>query len=94
VGGLELILEFGSITFMMVSLLMAIANFKIRKKTKSSTVLTALAIMALCGGSGTILYYEFTNELKQMLAIIAIYVILGAGAFIYAKRREKEQANL
>ena len=28
VGGLELILEFGSITFMLVSLLMAIANFK------------------------------------------------------------------
>ena len=90
VGGLELILEFGSITFMLVSLLMAIANFKIRKKTKSSTILTALAIAALCGGSGIILYYEFTNELKQMLAIIAIYVILAAGAFIYAKRKEKK----
>ena len=33
-GGLRLILEFGSITFLLVSLLMAIANFKIRKKNK------------------------------------------------------------
>jgi amino acid transporter len=92
VGGLELILEFGSITFMLVSLLMALANFKIRAKTKSSTLLTALAIAALCAGSGIILYYEFTNELKQMLAIIAIYVVLAAGAFIYAKRRDKKGA--
>ena len=89
VGGLELILEFGSITFMLVSLLMAIANFKIHKKTKSSAFITGAAIAALIAGSGLILYYEFTNQLHQMLAIIAIYVVLGVGAYIYAKRQER-----
>ncbi len=35
-GGLRLILEFGSITFLLVSLLMSIANLKMRKETQSS----------------------------------------------------------
>ena len=33
VGSLQEILEFGSVTFLLVSLLMAIANFKIHRKT-------------------------------------------------------------
>jgi hypothetical protein len=32
-GGLETILEFGSITFIIVSMLMSMANYKIRSKT-------------------------------------------------------------
>ena len=88
-GGLELILEFGSITFLLVSLLMAVANYKIRKKTNSSTFLTALSIVGLGIGGILILYYEFTNKWQQMLAIIVLYIILGIGAFIYSKKREK-----
>jgi uncharacterized membrane protein len=55
IGGLELILEFGSITFLLVSLLMAVANYKIRDKTNSSKFLTALSIFGL--GIGGILIY-------------------------------------
>ncbi|VAW40477.1 cationic amino acid transporter (cat-2), partial [hydrothermal vent metagenome] len=54
IGGLKLILEFGSITFLLVSLLMAIANFKIRDKTNSSLVLTLAAIVGLSMGGGFI----------------------------------------
>jgi hypothetical protein len=49
IGGLE----FGSITFLLVSFLMAISNFKIQKKTESSTILTVLSIFDL--GVGGIL---------------------------------------
>lgn len=42
-GSLQLILEFGSITFLFVSLLMAFANFKIRHKTQSSFIITVIA---------------------------------------------------
>lgn len=86
IGGLELILEFGSITFLLVSLLMAIANFKIRAQTKSSTFLTALSILGLGLGTILILYYEFTNKWSQMIVIIVLYVILALGAWLYAKR--------
>ena len=90
VGGLELILEFGSITFLLVSLLMAVANLKMRKQTKSSPVLTILAIIVMTIAGILILYYEFKNALTQMLFIIGLYVLLTIGAFVFAKKKERE----
>ncbi len=87
IGGLELILEFGSITFLLVSLLMAVANYKIRHKTRSSKILTALSIVGLATGGFLILYYEFTTKWEQMLAIVVLYIILGLGAWRYSKRK-------
>ncbi len=89
IGGLEMILEFGSITFLLVSLLMAVANFKIRTKTNSSTLLTALSILGLSIGGILILYYEFTHKWEQMITIIILYGILAFGAWIYAKKQGK-----
>lgn len=86
VGGLQLILEFGSVTFLIVSLLMAVANYKIRTRTKSSRLLTILAICGLTLGGILILYYEFMNKWQQMLAIIAIYIVLALGAWFYSKK--------
>jgi len=92
IGGLELILEFGSITFLLVSLLMAVANYKIRDKTNSSKLLTSLSIVGLGAGGLLILYYEFTAKWEQMIAIVVLYILLGLGAWTYSKRKEtKEQ---
>lgn len=90
IGGLELILEFGSITFLLVSLLMAVANYKIRDKTKSSKLITALSIFGLGIGGILILYYEFTTKWEQMIAIIILYTILAFGAWKYSKKHEIE----
>lgn len=87
IGGLELILEFGSITFLLVSLLMAVANFKIRKKTNSSLFLSASGILLLALGTVLILYYEFTEEWEQMLFIIGLYVLLSFGAYIFSRKK-------
>lgn len=89
IGGLELILEFGSVTFLLVSLLMAVANFKIRKKTKSSTFLTLLSIIGLGIGGILILYYELTNNWQQMVAIVSLYILLAFGAWEFSKKRGK-----
>lgn len=84
-GGLRLILEFGSITFLLVSLLMAIANFKIRHKTHSSTFITVIAILGLLMGTVLILYYEFLSNPEQLLFILILYMILSLGAWGYAR---------
>ncbi len=88
-GGLQIILEFGSITFLLVSLLMAIANYKIKDKTKSSSLMTILAIAGLSLGGILILYYELKNEWKQMLAIVVLYIILAIAARFYANKVKK-----
>ncbi len=87
IGGLRVILEFGSITFLLVSLLMAITNFNIRDKTKSSTILILFAISVLSFGAVLILYYEFNRDPQQLIFILLIYAILTLGAFGYAKLR-------
>ena len=85
VGGLQLILEFGSITFLLVSLLMAIANFKIRKKTNSSTLLTIISMVGLITGVILIFYYEFNTQPEQLFFIAGLYAVLSIGAWSYAK---------
>jgi amino acid transporter len=85
VGGLRLILEFGSITFLLVSLLMSVANFKIRKKSSSSSVISVLSIVGLFFGALLILYYELETNPTQLLFIFLIYIILSIGALGYAK---------
>jgi amino acid transporter len=85
VGGLRLILEFGSITFLFVSLLMALANFKIRKKTHSSTLFTLISILGLFTGATLIIFYEYQTQPEQLLFIVMLYAILTLGAWSYAK---------
>ena len=86
-GGLRLILEFGSITFLLVSLLMSIANFKIRKETKSSLFITLLSIVGLSMGTVLILYYEFKSNPEQLFFIAMLYGVLTLGAWGYARFR-------
>jgi len=93
IGGLELILEFGSITFLLVSLLMAIANHKIRKETNSSGFLTSLSVFGLGVGGILILYYEFNAKWEQMLAIVLLYLVLAFGARIFSMKKKRNQTS-
>jgi amino acid transporter len=86
-GSLELILEFGSVTFLIVSLLMAIANFKMRYKTNSSTYLTSMAIFLLAGSAISLIYYEFKVKFEQMLFILLLYVLLTILSWVYSRKK-------
>lgn len=81
IGNLRLILEFGSMTFLLVSLLMAYANHKIRRKTRSSVVLTSLSFVSLLTGTVLIVYFEANTEIEQLLFIAVFYGILSVGAW-------------
>ncbi len=67
IGDLKVILEFSSVTFLLVSLLMAFTNFKIYKQTSSSLWITLFAIVGLLSGLMLILYYEYTTQVEQLL---------------------------
>ena len=87
VGSLSVILEFGSITFLLVSLLMAYANARIRHLTKSSLLITLCSILALLVGTILILYYEFTNQPEQLYFIGGLFALLTMGAWLYSKHQ-------
>jgi len=92
-GSLEVILEFGSVTFLLVSLLMALANYKIRNSTNSSTSLTLLAILSLLLGTGLILYYEYLNQPAQLVFIIMLYSLLALGSWLFSRGHELDSGN-
>ena len=83
-GGLRMIVEFGSITFIVVSFLMAYANFHIRDKTKSHIVLTVLAMILLGIAALLIFAYEAHADPKQLAYIVGLYVLLSVLAKIYS----------
>jgi amino acid transporter len=86
-GNLVVILEFGSVTFLLVSLLMAYANFKIRHLTGSSVLITVLSMLGLMLGAALIIYYELSNQPEQLFFIGGLYLLLTAGAWIYARMK-------
>jgi len=86
-GSLKIILEFGSVTFLLVSLLMAYANYKIRHLTNSSSVLTILSLFGLMMGTALILYYEISTQVQQMFFIGGLYAFLAFGSWLYSRSK-------
>ncbi|MCB0393494.1 MAG: amino acid permease [Bdellovibrionales bacterium] len=85
-GGLKLIIEFGSITFILVSFLMALTNFKIRDRTQSGFFMTLTAMLFLGLAGVTILVYEAETDENQLIRILGIYVFLALSAKLYIRR--------
>ncbi|MFT4543396.1 MAG: amino acid transporter [Planctomycetota bacterium] len=88
VGGLEELLEFSSITFIVVSLLMAYANFVKRKQTGTHAAL-AIAIMAfLAVGLIAILRYQWLFHPRALAITFGLYAALGIGSATFSLRHK------
>lgn len=85
-GGLQLILEFGSMTFITVSFLMAYANFRIRHLTNSGLWMTLLAMIFLAGAGIQILVFEAKTDWQQLSHIFLLYLVLGILSAWYSRR--------
>jgi amino acid transporter len=93
IGNLELILEFGSITFLLVSTLMAFANYKIRNLTGSSLPVTILSIIGLLSGTTLIIFYEYSHQPRQIIIIGGIYIVLTISSWLFAESMARKNAN-
>ena len=72
-GDLELIASFSSLTFLLVSLAVNIANYKLRHKTGANPYVVILGCALLSFTIGTLLYYLGTHSPERLLWIVAIY---------------------
>jgi len=90
VSDLRVILEFGSVTFLIVSLLMAVANYKIRRSTNSSTFITITASVVLAVSVLLIVYYEATFQPEQLLFIVGLYILLSGASVLFFKRNRPQ----
>ncbi len=85
-GSLRVILEFGSVTFLLVSFLMALTNHHLRARTGAPVWLTVPAMAALLAGTGFILWFEATTAPEQLAFILGLYALLTAGAWLWSVR--------
>ena len=85
IGDLKIILEFGSVTFLLVSILMAYSNFKIYKKTKSSLIIIAISIISLTTATILIIYYQSTTHIEQVYFTLGLFIILSILAWLFSK---------
>ena len=75
-----------SLTFLLVSLLMAYANYKIHQQTNSSVIMTLCAMIGLATATGMIIYFEMTTQVEQLYFIAALYVLLIISAWSYSNK--------
>lgn len=92
-GGLESILEFGSITFIVVSFLMACANLKVKDKTHTKSSYAILAMVGLFAALVMIFYYEFTSNTLQFAIILGLYAVITFLAWLYSLARKRRNSH-
>lgn len=75
-GGLELIASFSSLTFLLVSLAVNIANYKLRHKTGANLYYIILGSILLLFTIGTLVYYLAIHSPENLIWIIGVYAVL------------------
>ncbi len=75
-GELELIAAFSSLTFLLVSLAVNIANYKLRHKTRANPYYIISGSLLLCFTIGTLILYLGIHSPQILLWIVGIYFIM------------------
>ncbi|RMD95258.1 MAG: amino acid permease [Calditrichaeota bacterium] len=86
-GGLETIAAFSSMTFLLVSIGVSIANFRLRQKTASKTSLIVLGIFLMCATITTLILYLWQVQRVTLIWIGAFYLIVIVVELLFSKRR-------
>jgi len=75
-GGLELIAAFSSMTFLLVSTAVGVANLRLRRKTEANVPLVVSGVVLLVVTMMTLLIYLIENDLPTLIWIFAIYLTI------------------
>lgn len=85
-NGLEAIAAFSSLTFLLVSIGVSVANLKLIKTTKSNLWLVLLGIVLMTATVLTLLYYLYVNSTDTLILIALIYVAVICMELLFSKR--------
>ncbi len=90
-GGLEVIASFSSMTFLLVSIGVSVANWKLRAQTGSRAWVIAAGI-GLMATTVLLLVIHLANEKPMtLLAVMGIYVAAGIPAWLYGRGADAPQ---
>ena len=92
-GGLEVIASFSSMTFLLVSIGVSVANWKLRAKTGSKPWVIAAGIGLMSVTVMLLLVHLGTEKPLTLAAVAGIYAAAGLPAWIYGRRKGAEKAS-
>lgn len=75
-GSLELIASFSSLTFLLVSLAVNVANYKLRDKTGANPYYIGVGILLLLFTIGTLIFYLSVHSSQELIWIGSIYLMV------------------
>ena len=92
-GGLEVIASFSSMTFLLVSIGVSVANWKLRAKTGSKPWVIAAGIALMSVTVMLLLVHLGTEKPLTLAAVAGIYAAAGLPAWIYGQRKGAEKGS-
>ncbi len=95
-GGLELIASFASLTFLLVSIAVCVANLKLRDVTHSSLALVAAGIALMITTVVLIVVYLGKNNPAALYFALSTYTLIATGFAIFqlVEKRKKHLADI
>lgn len=86
-NSLETIASFSSLTFLLVSLAVGVANLKLRRRTHSRLWIVLSGILVVCVTIGLLLVYMWNHERRTLWAVGVLYAGVCIAEFAFSKRR-------
>jgi amino acid transporter len=86
-NGLEMIASFSSMTFLLVSIGVSIANLRLRTETKSDIWVILLGILLMVATICTLIIYLWLTQKTILLLTGVIYLTVAIIEFLFSKRR-------
>jgi amino acid transporter len=82
-GTLSVIAEFSSLTFLLVSVGVSIANIRLRRETSPDLTVACLGLILMLVTAGSILIYLLTTNPAEVAVILFLYLLLSSLAVSY-----------
>lgn len=84
-GGLELIASFSSMTFLLVSIAVTVANLRLREKTNSSMLPIALGLVLMASTVVLLVIFLARDNTTALITTAIIYVAAAIAHFVFAR---------
>ncbi len=90
-GTLNIIAEFSSMTFLLVSIGVSIANIKLKGKTGARLDIAFLGLILMTITVVTIMVYLASHNLQELVSIMLLYLLVVSTFFVYRKIYHKTE---
>ncbi len=84
-GGLQLIASFSSLTFLLVSIAVCVANLRLRKETRTAKTPILLGIGLMAATVGLLLYYLAMHDVGALYFALSVYGAIGVGFVVFRR---------